>query len=73
METTLKRAIDRISALPDAEQKRFGALLLDWLDDDAAWEKSFAANPQALDALAAEARQDIAAGHSTELEFPPKR
>jgi hypothetical protein len=67
METTLKRAFDRIAALPDDEQERFGALLLSWLDDDAAWEKSFAANPAALDALAAEARADIAAGRSAPL------
>jgi hypothetical protein len=73
METTLKRAFDRIAALPDDEQKRFGDLLLSWLDDDAAWENSFASNPEALDALAAEARADIAAGRSLPLEFPPKR
>lgn len=67
METTLKRAFDRIVALPNDEQERFGALLLSWLDDDAAWENSFAANSEALDALAAEARADVAAGRSAPL------
>jgi len=68
MTRTLDAVIAKLATLPPEEQDRVARWLLDELRDDEQWTRQFAASPDALDKLAAEARADYVAGRTTELD-----
>ena len=57
-----KKAIERVSGLPDDEQDAIAGIILDELEDEARWRAIFAASKDAMDRLAVEARKDITEG-----------
>ena len=65
---TLDAAIAQLAALPPEEQDRIGRWLLEELRDEEQWAHQFSASQDALEKLAAEARADHAAGHTTDLD-----
>jgi hypothetical protein len=58
MTELLKKALARLSALPDPEQDLVAARILAELDDEARWQKSFAESQDLLEALAKEALEE---------------
>ena len=62
MTKLLKKAIDRVSSLPDDEQDAIAGIILDELQDEARWRASFPASQDALAQLAAGAKKEIAEG-----------
>ncbi len=68
MTRALDAAIAKLAGLPAEEQDRIAQWLLDELGDDELWARQFAASQGALSKLAAEARADLAAGRTTELD-----
>jgi hypothetical protein len=72
MANLFDKAIAAVRKLPDEEQNRIGAEILDELADEARWADKFARTPEVLDALIAEADEDIAAGRVYPLEFPKR-
>jgi len=58
MTELLKKALARLSALPDPEQDVVAARILAELDDEASWQKSFAESQDLLEALAKEALEE---------------
>ncbi len=62
MTKLLKKAIERVSGLPDEEQDAIAGIILDELEDEARWRATFAASGDALARLAGEARKEIAEG-----------
>jgi hypothetical protein len=68
MTRTLDDAIAKISALPPEEQDRIARWLLDELKDEERWDSQFSESQDALKELADEAREDRAAGRTTELD-----
>lgn len=61
-------AISKLASLPPEEQDRIAQWLLQELPDEELWDKRFYETQDALSKLAAEAREERAAGHATELE-----
>lgn len=68
MTHTLDVVIAKLAALPPTEQDRVARWLLDELRDDETWTRQFEASQDALAKLAAEARGDVRAGRTTELD-----
>jgi hypothetical protein len=66
--SALDAAIAKLVELPPEEQDRIARWLLDELEDEGLWTRQFAASQAALSKLAAEARADLAAGRTTELD-----
>jgi hypothetical protein len=64
----LDAAIAKLSGLPAEDQDRIALWLLDELEDGERWTRQFEASQGALSKLAAEARADLAAGRTTELD-----
>jgi hypothetical protein len=62
MTKLLERALGRVAELPPDEQDRIARLLLDELESDERWQRSFEQSPDRLAKLAAEARADIQRG-----------
>lgn len=62
----LKQAVERAAQQPEAEQEAIAQAILEMLDADAKWETLFSdpRTPQALDALWAEAIEDVKAGNA---------
>jgi len=60
--------IAKLATLPPEEQDRVAGWLLDELRDEEAWARRFGASQSALTKLAAEARDDHAAGRTTALD-----
>jgi hypothetical protein len=58
MTELLKKALARLSALPDPEQDVVAARILAELDDEARWHESFAESQDLLEALAKEALEE---------------
>ena len=67
MTQALDSAIAKLATLPPEEQDRVARWLLDELRDEEHWARQFGNSQDALSKLAAEARADHAAGHTTEL------
>ena len=67
MTHALDSAIAKLATLPPEEQDRVARWLLDELRDEELWARQFGNSQDALSKLAAEARADHAAGHTTEL------
>ena len=71
MTELLERAFKRVRALPDGEQDAIATLILEELEDEACWDKTFARTQDALAKLAAEALAEDRAG-KTEVLDPDK-
>jgi hypothetical protein len=54
----LEKALRRVQALSNEEQDAIAAQILENLDDEESWERSFRNNPEKLRALAQEARDE---------------
>lgn len=62
MTKLLKKALERVSTLPDGEQDAVAGIILEELEDEARWRVAFAKSQDALARLAEEARDEIARG-----------
>ena len=69
MTKLLKKAVERVSALPDDEQDAIATVILEEIEDEARWRASFAKSREALARLADQARAEIARGDV--LPFDP--
>ena len=69
MTKLLKKALERASALPDDAQDAIASIILDEIEDEKRWRKSFATSQKALARLADQARAEIARGEV--LPFDP--
>ena len=65
----LEKAIVEISKLPEDQQDAVAAWILDELQDEQAWDASFASSPDKLAKLAARAREDRRAGRVRNAGF----
>jgi hypothetical protein len=68
MNDTLKQAVERVSQLPEADQKRIAAIILEELSDEAAWDEAFEKSQPALEQLAKEASEEYHAGRTEPLD-----
>jgi hypothetical protein len=68
MTERLERAIARLKTLPTDKQDAIAALMLEELEDDHRWDKSFARSPDLLAKLATEAMAEYRAGKTQELD-----
>jgi hypothetical protein len=68
MTERLEQAIARLKTLPIDKQDAIATLILDELDDDERWDKSFARSPDLLAKLAGEAMAEYRAGKTQELD-----
>jgi hypothetical protein len=69
MTKLLEKAFAEAAKLPEPEQDRIAASLLQELADDAKWDAAFAASASQLERLAAEALEEYEAGRTEELGF----
>lgn len=68
MTKLLDRAFDKARKLPEREQNAIAGLILDELEDDAQWDRVFAASGDALARLADEAAAEDRAGKTKPLD-----
>ena len=59
MTNLLKKAFERVSALPEEEQDAMAGLILDELEDEPRWRDTFARSQDALARLAGQARKQM--------------
>lgn len=66
----LKQAVERAAQQSEAEQEAIAQAILEMLDADAKWETLFSdpRTPQVLDALWAEAIEDVKTGNAEEIK-----
>jgi hypothetical protein len=64
----LEKALRRIEALSQEEQDAVAAQILDTLDDEEAWARSFRENPEKLRALARQALEEHRRGETLPLD-----
>ena len=64
----LEEALRRVESLPQAEQDAIAARIMEALDDDAAWERSFRERPTALRSMAQEAIEEHRRGETRPLD-----
>ena len=69
MTKLLEKAFAEAAKLPEPDQNRIAANLLQELADDAKWDASFAASASQLEQLAAEALEQYRAGQTEERGF----
>ncbi|HEX4133385.1 MAG TPA: hypothetical protein VHY84_02090 [Bryobacteraceae bacterium] len=58
----------RVESLPQAEQDAIAARIMEALDDDVAWERSFRERPTALQSMAQEAMEEHRRGETHSLD-----
>ncbi|MGH8564163.1 MAG: hypothetical protein ACREXW_08745 [Gammaproteobacteria bacterium] len=58
----------KVKALPDSEQDAIATLVLEELEDEALWDKTFVRTQNALEKLAAEAMAEDRAGNTEALD-----
>ena len=68
MTELLEQAIAKVKNLSDSEQNAIAAIILEELEDEAKWDKSFANSQDLLASLAGEAMEEYAAGETEELD-----
>jgi hypothetical protein len=68
MTELLETAIARLKTLPTDEQDAIATLILDELEEEEQWDKSFACSPDLLAKLAAEAMAEYRSGTTQELD-----
>jgi hypothetical protein len=64
----LEKALKRVEALPDQEQDAIASQILETLDDEAAWERTFEANRGEFDALADKALEEYRRDETRPIE-----
>ncbi len=67
MTTTLQEAFSRAAALPPERQETVAAIVLEEIDAEDRWQRSFAQSQDALSKLAAEALEEDAKGRTRDL------
>ena len=68
MTTLLEQAVNKVKTLSENEQNAIAALILEEIDDDFRWDKSFSSSQDRLAMLAEEATEEINAGKSEVLD-----
>ena len=68
MTKLLEEAITKLKILPQNEQNAMASIILDELEDESRWDKSFANSPDLLAKLAGEAMEEYHAGKTQELD-----
>ncbi len=68
MTQLLKRAYAEVAQLPEPDQDAIALLILEELEDERKWQKSFAQSPDALAQLAEEALAEHRAGLTQPLD-----
>jgi aspartate/glutamate racemase len=68
MTKLLEQAVNKVKTLSDNEQNAIAALILQEIEDDFRWDKSFASRQDILAMLAEEATDEINAGKSEILD-----
>ena len=68
MTQLLERAYAEVSQLPEADQDAIATLILEELEDERKWQKSFAHSPDALARLAEEALAEHRTGRTQLLD-----
>lgn len=68
MTELLEQAIARLKTLSPNDQNAIATLILEELEDDQRWDKSFARSPDLLAKLASEAMAEYHAGKTQELD-----
>ena len=68
MTKLLEHAVKKVEALPDRAQDAIAALILEELEDETRWDKTFARTQDALERLAAEAMAEDRAGKTEALD-----
>ena len=69
MTELLEQAIAKIKNLPESEQDTIATIILEELEDETKWDKSFANSQDLLASLAGEAMEEYAAGETEELDL----
>ncbi len=59
--------MDALSRLPEADQERMAAIILEELEDDSAWDEKFANSQGLLKRLSEEAEDEYLAGRTEPL------
>lgn len=67
MTRLLEDAISKARELPDSAQDAIAVIILEQIDDDRAWDESFARSQDQLARMAQKVREDIAAGRVRDL------
>jgi hypothetical protein len=68
MTELLERAIAKLKTLSPTEQDALAAMILEELEDDMRWDKSFSSSSDVLAKLAAPAMAEYRAGKTQELD-----
>ena len=68
MTTLLEQAVNQVKTLSDNEQNAIAALILEEINDDFRWDKSFASSQDTLAMLSKEADEEICAGKCEVLD-----
>jgi hypothetical protein len=68
MTKLLERAVKKVKTLPDSEQDAIAALILEEIEDEVRWDKTFARTQDVLAKLAAEAMAEDHAGKTEALD-----
>ncbi len=68
MTTTLQEAFDKAASLPPERQKALAAIVLEEIEADDRWQRSFSQSQDALSKLAAEALEEDAQGRTRDLD-----
>jgi len=65
--TLLEKAIAELSKLPESQQDTMAQWILEELEDEARWDRAFAASLPQLEKLGKKALEDYRAGRTREL------
>jgi len=68
MTALLERALREVARLPEEEQERIAAWILEELASERRWDESFARSSDALEQLADEALTEYRSGKTEELD-----
>ena len=68
MTELLEQAIAKVKNLSDSEQNAIATIILEELEDETKWDKSFASSQDLLANLAGEAMNEYKAGKTEELD-----
>jgi hypothetical protein len=68
MNNALREAVEKVSRLPDDDQKRIAAIILEELSDEEAWDKAFGESQPLLERMAREASEEYRTGRTEPLD-----
>ncbi len=69
MTQLLKKALKKVSSLPDNEQDEIAKLILDEIEDEKLWQEQFEATQEELLFLADEALKEAKAGKTKKMKL----